>query len=287
MVAFRLIDEGKLHLDDDISNYLGVSVRNPSYPDIPITVRMLISHTSSLKNAEYVYGLPAMQEQLASGTVFTSAKPGARMVYNNYAYGVLAAVCEIAGGTGLTTLARDYFFTPMGIDAAFTSALLDTSRVAVLYRVNGSVGASVDELVELGQATQEPAARMSRYAGGLTISAADLAKLFTLLTGDGSYNGMQLLSPQSVETMLTPHCTAGGIERCMPLWKRQGLYGQDTLYYHTGSAYGVYSLYVLDPANDRGVVITTTGASGKQDTYGVYAVCGDIASAVLQHPELF
>ena len=43
-----LYDEGKLDLDKDISTYLGFTVRNPAYPNTPITARMLMTHTSSL-----------------------------------------------------------------------------------------------------------------------------------------------------------------------------------------------------------------------------------------------
>ena len=43
-----LYDQGKLDLDKDISSYLGFKVRNPAFPDTPVTTRMLLSHTSSL-----------------------------------------------------------------------------------------------------------------------------------------------------------------------------------------------------------------------------------------------
>ena len=42
----QLVDEGKLTLDEDVSDLLGFWLRNPNYPDTPITVRMLLSHTS-------------------------------------------------------------------------------------------------------------------------------------------------------------------------------------------------------------------------------------------------
>ncbi len=287
MVAFRLIDEGKLSLDDDISKYFGVTVRNPSYPDVPITVRMLLGHTSSIKNSTYSYGLESLKRQLAGGSVFSSNRPGSRWSYTNYGFGVLGVVCEIAGGKGLTTLAREYFFEPMGIDAAFTAALLDRERLAVIYKADGSIGYTVDELIKMGKTTQEPGARMVRFAGNLTISAEDYAKLMTLLVNEGMYEGSQLLSKESVETMLTPQCTSGGIERCLPVWRKAGVYGLDYGYYHTGSYNGVYSLFVIDPVTNRGVVVSTTGASGGRDSYGCYAVCGDIVGTVLQNSDLF
>jgi hypothetical protein len=61
-----------------------------------------------------------------------------------------------------------------------------------------------------------------------------------------------------------------------------GLYGRERLYYHTGSAYGVYNLLSYDPDTGDGVVVLTMGADGKKDTYGVYAVCGEISRAVYE-----
>ncbi len=53
----QLVDEGKLSLEDDVSDLMGFPVRHPKWPDIPITLRMLLSHTSSMKdgtgNARY------------------------------------------------------------------------------------------------------------------------------------------------------------------------------------------------------------------------------------------
>lgn len=46
--AMRLVEQGTLDLDRDVSDYLGFTLRNPNYPDQAITTRMLLSHTSSI-----------------------------------------------------------------------------------------------------------------------------------------------------------------------------------------------------------------------------------------------
>ena len=53
----ELAEAGKLSLDDDVSEYLGFRLRHPSYPDVPITLRMLASHTSGLRDGR-VYSIP-------------------------------------------------------------------------------------------------------------------------------------------------------------------------------------------------------------------------------------
>ncbi len=54
----QLVETGKLDLDADISKVLGWSLRNPNFPDTPITARQLLAHTSSLRDADK-YWLPA------------------------------------------------------------------------------------------------------------------------------------------------------------------------------------------------------------------------------------
>jgi CubicO group peptidase (beta-lactamase class C family) len=54
----RLVEQGKLALDTDVSRYLGYTLRNPYYPDAAITLRMLLSHTSSLRD-DGGYNFPA------------------------------------------------------------------------------------------------------------------------------------------------------------------------------------------------------------------------------------
>ena len=46
--ALQLWENGKLDLDADISDYLPFRVRNPRYPDHPITCLHLMTHTSGL-----------------------------------------------------------------------------------------------------------------------------------------------------------------------------------------------------------------------------------------------
>jgi CubicO group peptidase (beta-lactamase class C family) len=48
IAVMRLVEQGKLNLDADVSDQLGYRFRNPAFPDAPITLRLLLSHRSSL-----------------------------------------------------------------------------------------------------------------------------------------------------------------------------------------------------------------------------------------------
>ncbi len=92
------------------------------------------------------------------------------------------------------------------------------------------------------------------------------------------------MEAESVEEMERHEDRAlpGGTYQALPMRLGFDIYGRERLYYHTGSAYGVYNFLSYDPDTGDGVVVLTTGASGKTDANGIYAVCGEISRAVYE-----
>lgn len=282
-VVFRLIEENLLDLDTDISEYLDVSVKNPSYPDTPITLRTLLAHSSSLVDASYTYSLDQLRNHLQEPSAYTKYKPGTHYSYNNFAFGVVGTLCEVVTGKSVTTLLNEYFFVPMGIKASFIPEMLDPNEIAVLYSSNHKVFRSVKTQLNQLRFTDEAGAGLKLYAGGLTISAKDFAKLLTLLMNDGMYDGVRFLSTESIELIHSVQSKRDGgkIGQGMPVMIRYKLYGDRQMVYHTGNAYGVRSLYTYDRTTKSGVVIVTVGASEERDSYGIYSVCSEIATGVM------
>ena len=54
IVAMQLCEEGKLSLDDEIKQFLDFPLYNATYPKIPITIMMLLNHTSTLKDSKII-----------------------------------------------------------------------------------------------------------------------------------------------------------------------------------------------------------------------------------------
>ena len=71
---------GKLKLDDDINQYLPFPIVNPYYPNEKITIRQLATHTSTLKEPEYLQSyifkeeLPSLHEKLEDKKLIKQAK---------------------------------------------------------------------------------------------------------------------------------------------------------------------------------------------------------------------
>lgn len=291
--AALLLDQQVIDPEADISQYWGSTVCNPYYPDTPITVNTLITHTSSLSDTSSLSALKGSSaRQRLAGSGFQAIRPGdpAGWSYNNYGFAVLGMTLELAADAPLDQVLGEGMLEPMGIDAAFEAGSVShTELLAPLYQ-GGYISRSVSEM--LGYVCNPtPGYRGNFFAGGFTCSAGDYARLIAVLVNDGLYEGQALLSPEAVTYLETPLEEAitdeeRGItfQQCRPLRYQAGMYGREGLYYHTGSAYGFYGLLSYDPLTGDGVVVFTTGASGALDEYGVYAVCGAIAQAVYAPP---
>ncbi len=190
--AMQLVEQGKLDLDADISRYLGFALHNPAYPDRPITARMLLSHTSSLRDAGF-YNLPlpyTLRDLFVPGGAYyadgahfaapeaeTDRGPGAFFTYANLNYGVLATVMEAAAHERFDQYMARHVFAPLSIDAAFAVGSLSNPGVhelAALYTKQDAQGTwdpqgpwrpQVDDLhgVRPGRCRRLPAATVLRW----------------------------------------------------------------------------------------------------------------------------
>ncbi|MBR5598161.1 MAG: serine hydrolase [Lachnospiraceae bacterium] len=283
MIGFSMRDTGVVTLESSIGDYWGFEIKNPSYPNHTISLSNIFTHTSSISDLGSYQGI---EDKLRRNIVFRNTQPShpASCSYCNFAFAVAGATLEKAGGKVIDDLADEAFFNHLGVDASFISGKLkDTSLLAQLYYADGSTGRDVGYLSSY-KGSNTPGENGTSVVGSLCISAQDMAKLVCILANNGAYEGTRYLTPKSVREMETPYCETDyhgvKVKQCMPLKYNTNIYGEKELYFHTGSAYGVYSLFTYNPKTRNGVVVITTGASGAQDQYGIYAICGDISNAI-------
>ncbi len=150
----QLVEKGKIDLDQDVSKYLGFTLRNPNYPDTPITCRMLLSHTSSLRDGtegkevyciEPQYGLNEFFDKdgkyYDSGNHFakTGQAPGKYFSYANMNYSVLGTIIECASEERFDQYMTKHIFEPMDIGASFNVSDFDQdamNNLATGYKMN-------------------------------------------------------------------------------------------------------------------------------------------------------
>jgi CubicO group peptidase (beta-lactamase class C family) len=149
----RLVEAGKVELDRDVSDYLGFSLRNPNFPDTVITLRMVLSHTSSIRDGDrywleegaqfHEFFMPAGRF-FDSGSHFASGEgqqPGRYFAYCNLNFGIVAAVIERVSGQRFDRFMRREVLEPLGLAASFNVCDLSATqpeRIATLYRKRDS-----------------------------------------------------------------------------------------------------------------------------------------------------
>ena len=282
MCAMAMAQEGILDLDAPLSAYWGESVQNP-YTQAQPTARTLMSHSSSVKSLEISRGLSHLTSLLSRGSSWRSVEPGdvGGWYYSNFGVCVLGTTLELASGQVLDDYFQRHFCQPMGLTASFFGGNLEEESLATLYNPS-SVGRTA--AAQAGESVPDQIGDgASWYPGGLTISAVDLAKLVAVLANGGEYEGVSYLKPGTVAEMETPQFQVDPgetsvFDQCLILRRQENILGRDQIYYHTGSAYGVFSLLTFDPDTGDGVVVLTTGTPRQADEHGLYALCSQLSA---------
>lgn len=206
LTTLRLVDEGKVDLDRPIESYLGYPVRNPAFPEQPLTLRQLLSHKSSLTDgADYLLPLDAdLGAFLKNPQAWDSAhKPGSWYHYTNLNFPVIAAILEAATGERFDRLAASRVLAPLKLDACFNwqtgCSAGRRGQAVTLLRPNGDLakdapvqGTDPCPFVPASDGSCDLASyRLGHNGaafspqGGLRISARDLAKIGQLLLRKG------------------------------------------------------------------------------------------------------
>ena len=234
--VLRLVETGKLELDRDIGDYLGYPVRNPHFPDAPVTLRMLLTHTSSLRDDGGYYWeakrgvdlrdvLTPGGAQYGEGKMWASnARPGSYFHYANFPWGVIGTVMESATGERFDRLMRQLVLAPLGLRGGFEPAEFAPgvlAQVATLYRKRTEVGdketwntagpwvAQVDDYVHAAPVPRAlpgyvPGTNGTLFGpqGNCRLSADGLATIMRMLLREGRHRGRAFLKPATVREML-------------------------------------------------------------------------------------
>ncbi|MBY8821572.1 serine hydrolase domain-containing protein [Sphingomonas colocasiae] len=271
IAVMRLVEQRKLNLDADVSELLGWTLRNPAFPDRPITLKLLMSHRSGLTDGvDYVLPLDAeLRTVLADPRAWDTAHPpGEFFRYTNLNFPVVAAVMERATGERFDRLMDRLVLAPLRIDACYNFAGCSdaaAARAVVLYRAGKPVrddhrGArpacpvtpASDGSCDLTRWRAGANGAIFSPQGGLRISARGLAKIGRLLIGRGTVDGVRLLTPRSVAQLERPLWTFNGDPK-----NPNGETGSDP---STGTPFGgFYCSYGL------AVTFLATKASGCRD----------------------
>jgi len=301
----QLYDQGKFGLDDDIGQYLGYQIRNPRYPDIKITFRQLLTHTSSIVDsgayATILEETPALlqeiniQDMLVSDgqyydpDTFGNYAPGSQFSYSNFGTGIVGTLVEKISGLPFDKYCTKYIFQPLDMDASFEpSDIINWQNTAVLYRPDASLTSfrpTKDNYNGIKPAPATSAGALAHSpAGGLRANSTDLAKFIQIHMNGGVYKHTRILKPDTADLMHSMQWfgySMGGF------YKQKGLNFHITddlvpgkrLVGHSGEAYGLSSDAYYDPDSNLGIVFLMNGAN-LIEANPYYSVENDIAKTL-------
>ena len=292
--TMRLVEAGTLDLDRDVSGWLGWRLRNPAFPDVPITLRMLLSHQSSLTDgADYIIPLGETLENRVSDPRAwdTAHRPGSYFRYTNFNFPVVANVMEKASGERFDRLMARLVFVPLKLDACLNwTTCSDTAvaRAVVLTDLNGHVRRddlkgirptcpvvpATDGSCDLSSYRPGTNGALFSPQGGVRISMRDLARIGKMIL----HGGEGFLSPASIAMLIGPewrfdgtngetekgfNCTYGLAMQTLATDQadcRDDPFGDKRPRMgHAGEAYGLRSGLWIDRMNGTGIAFFVSG----------------------------
>ena len=244
IAVLQLVEQGKIALNTPIRAFV------PEFPeqDGPITVRHLLCHQSgirSYKRAAERTSRQAYDSLKATLEVFADdplrAQPGQRFLPTPYGYNLLGLVVERLGEAPFGEVIARNVFEPAGMQA---SAVEDLAAI-VPHRAGGYERTRAGEL----QRSYFVDLSLKPAAAGMISSAEDLARLAIVLQGG------QLLSPEMLTVMTTPHRLEDGTETNYGLgWYVQQKQGRQVVGY-LGMVQEASSVLLMVPESGTAVAL--------------------------------
>jgi CubicO group peptidase (beta-lactamase class C family) len=234
VALMTLYDQGRFQLDDPISKYLpdfaamqvvndptiGSSSGTHSAPS-PMTIRQVLSHTSGMSHgiSQLTFDKELWNGIILNGKLKTLEQrtsalakmplafdPGSKWNYS-FSPDVVGRLVEVLSGKTLDVYLQEYIFTPLEMNnSGYNLDGAQQKRIQSVY----AFAADTTLKRTMGQPT---ATGNTVFAGinALFTSTADYLRFGEMLLNQGSWNGKQILKPETVALMTQDH--SQGVER--------------------------------------------------------------------------
>jgi CubicO group peptidase (beta-lactamase class C family) len=263
----QLYEQGLFDLDDDINDYLPFEIRNPNHPDEPITIKMILSHRSSLADdnlywiaLSYLPGdpdipdfpYPWLKDYLTPGgigyssTTWSNAKPGDRYYYANIGYSIIAYLVEILSNRNFNEYCKENIFEPLQMhNSGFRLRDHNISNIAVPYEFKNN---KYFRHPHYGIHVLYPAIT-------LRTSIEEYSHFIIAHMNEGVWNDIRILNSTTVELMHSAHFSPEDKYNYGLGWTIENPTIGKKEYGHSGGYVGVLDLVTIIPDDDIAVII--------------------------------
>ncbi len=262
----QLVEDKKISLDQDVSELIGFKVCNPKFPETVITLRLMLSHLSSINDSQGYFSLDSINPTKSENwyKCYNNYEPGKRYEYCNLNFNMIGTIIEKVSGERFDAYIQNHILQPLQLYGGFYVNGLDKSKFATIYEYQPDAGKYVVSPNAYNPRTTEFEAYQMGYStpifsptGGMKISAKDLATYMMMHANYGKYNGARIISKKSSKLMQT---AVSDIEPYGFALETPGsIIDSKKLIGHTGSAYGLFSAMFFDPQEKYGIVVISNG----------------------------
>jgi len=264
VALMQLYEQGLFDLDDDVNDYLPFSLRNPNYPDVNITFRMLLAHQSSLSGSNTArtfiffsylnHKKSHLEEFFVPGGAYYTPKiwgnvaPGESRLYSDHGFELLGYLVELISNETYEDYCKKNIFEPLDMkDTSFRIKELDEKKLVTPYLYFMRIYIPLPNYEIIGA---------NAAAGGLRTNIVDLSKYLIMHINGGKYNGVRILNEDSVDLMHKVQYpdNNGRFGLGWQVWSTDES-GENRLEGHTGEVPGGASFMYYHEYEKTGVII--------------------------------
>ena len=195
VITMKLVEEGKLNLDTDITKYLPELKLNSRFEKSkPITIRSILTHHSGIPSDRmkgfFSKGKTNSLEKLISDIdgEYVSYPPNKIFSYSNLGHSILGRIVEKVSNDIYSNVVTKKVFLPLGMDHSF-------------YEINQNQNLDFSKGYGFGGTEIEEAKLRDLPAGFLNSSVNDLSKFIQMFLNDGKVGKLTFLKESTLEQM--------------------------------------------------------------------------------------
>jgi CubicO group peptidase (beta-lactamase class C family) len=257
-----LVDEGKLHWDDKVIDYLPKFQLKDPYITREITIRDLLTHRTGIGNTDYLWSLMTISSDSALYKMREVEKTyslRSSFIYQNLMYLAAGKVMEAVSGQPWGNFLKERIYQPLEMNNTYPS-LAQVKPIENKADAHYEIDGNITKIEQMDADNIGP-------AGAMWSSVNDMGKWIQFLLNDGIKDGDTLISPTNFKELFKPQQIIPANEfyptqqLTKPHWKTYGLgwfqedYRGKMVQFHTGSLAGMVAIAGMIPEEHIGVYV--------------------------------